>query len=105
MLDIDVEGMKDITAKVGQPGEKTSNGKLIHKPLVLCIMPPSMQVLQDRLTGRNTEKGDVLSKRLQENQAQIQQIETLRGNNIYFVTNYQYQLTVYGIERWLASRI
>jgi guanylate kinase len=64
-------------------------------------MPPSMGLLLERLTNRKSESEEVVQKRMRENLVQLEKIKSLRGSHIRFVTNYQYQLTVYGIERLL----
>lgn len=52
MLDIDVEGVKQL------------RGSELN-PLFVFIMPPSVDELKKRLTGRNTETEESLKKRLQ----------------------------------------
>lgn len=50
LLDVDIEGMKDIRAKIRE--ENMNNAAL---PEVLCLMPPSWAVLEERLRKRGTE--------------------------------------------------
>jgi hypothetical protein len=46
----------------------------------------------------------VVDQRMVENRSQVERMIELRGSeNIHFVTNYQYQLTIYGIELFLAK--
>lgn len=39
-------------------------GKIVERPLVLCVLPPSWGVLRERLEGRKTEGADVIKKRM-----------------------------------------
>lgn len=90
VLDVDIEGMLEIKNKINCE--------------VLCILPPTWSVLKSRLEGRRTETKEVVEARMQENVVQVEKMLKLKGTEgIYFTTNYQYQLTTYGIEKWLAE--
>lgn len=58
VLDLEVKGVQSI--------KKTSMGAKF-----VFIQPPSMQVLEQRLRGRNTESEDSLAKRLQSAQESL----------------------------------
>lgn len=57
LLDVDLQGMKEIHYQLSQ-AEKSS------PPLVLCLLPPSWQVLEERLRRRKSEEEEVLRQRL-----------------------------------------
>jgi guanylate kinase len=90
ILDVDIEGMLEIRRKIDCE--------------VLCLMPPSWELLQSRLTGRKSESLVNMKNRMEENVQQVSKMLKLSGTpGIYFVTNYQYQLATFGIEKWLSS--
>ena len=74
LLDIDIEGMKDIRTKI-----KEEEMKGVEAPEVLCLMPPSWAVLEERLKKRGTESSEVLAQRMNENMDQIQEMMALKG--------------------------
>ena len=59
MLDIDLYGMKDIRREISRKGGD------LEQPEVLCILPPSWEVLEMRLSKRGTEKSEVLRQRME----------------------------------------
>ena len=73
-MDIDIEGMKDIRTKI-----KEEEMKGVEAPEVLCLMPPSWAVLEERLRKRGTESSEVLAQRMNENINQIQEMMALKG--------------------------
>ena len=95
--------MKDIRREISRKEgnlDKPEEGNL-DKPEVLCILPPSWEVLETRLSKRGTEKSEVLRQRMEENREQIKAM--MKEKDLHFVTNFQYQLTVFGIELFLAK--
>lgn len=62
ILDIDVQGAKQIKGKV--PGI-----------VFIFVLPPSMEVLRDRLTGRMSDSPEVVKKRLGEMSNEIREYE------------------------------
>jgi guanylate kinase len=71
---------------------------------VLCVMPPSWQVLRSRLEERKENSPEEIENRMKENARQVNRMLMLKNlSGIFFTTNYQYQLTLYGIEKWLKS--
>lgn len=46
----------------------------------------------------------MIDNRMKENVYQIEKMMKLEGTpGIHYITNYQYQLTTYGIEKWLSK--
>lgn len=73
ILDIEIEGVKQI--------KRTD-----LNPLLVFVMPPSIEELERRLRGRNTEHEEALKKRLE---TAIKEIEF--GNNIlFYIFSYLY---------------
>lgn len=62
ILDIDVQGAKQIRGKI--PGS-----------VFIFVLPPSMEVLRDRLTGRMSDSPEVVKKRLGEMNNEIREYE------------------------------
>lgn len=89
LLDIDLQGMKDIHHQLSQVE--------CQPPLVLCLLPPSWAVLEERLRRRKSEDEAVLRQRLDENREQVREMLELRGITINYTTNFQFQSTIFGI--------
>lgn len=98
LLDIDLEGMKDIHHQLSQGG-------LALPPLVLCLLPPSWRVLEERLRRRRSEEEEVLRQRLDENRQQVREMLTLKGMRVHYTTNFQFQSTLFGIEAFLSKEL
>jgi guanylate kinase len=51
LLDVDIEGMKDIRMRLREEKQKE---EIVEVPEVLCLMPPSWKILEERLSKRGT---------------------------------------------------
>ena len=51
ILDIDCEGMLEIVKNIENLRKKK---EVLQVPIILCVLPPSLRVLEERLKGRNT---------------------------------------------------
>ena len=60
LLDIDVQGMHQIISRFPQS-------------ITIFIMPPSMEILKQRMTGRGTDSPEVIAKRMENAEAEIAQ--------------------------------
>lgn len=67
MLNIDVQGAQTIRDKARQ--DPALSGQVVS----IFIMPPSLDVLKERLQGRGTDSAAEIERRLQVAQAEIQQ--------------------------------
>lgn len=91
ILDVDFEGMLEIRNKI--PCE------------VLCVMPASWELLKKRLSGRKTDAPEIVKLRIEESQQQVKKMNSIIGYpNVNYVTNFEYQLTTYGIEKWMKGK-
>lgn len=63
IMTIDVQGTKQIKASWGKE----------HPLLSVFILPPSVKVLRERLTGRNTEMPEEIEKRIKRAQDEIKE--------------------------------
>ena len=70
ILDIDVQG--GLQVKAAMP-----------EAVMIFLLPPSMEVLRERLIGRNTEEADVIEKRLSKALNEIKLI----GEYDYYIVN------------------
>jgi guanylate kinase len=57
LMDVDLEGMKDIRKTVRMEG--------LGEAEVLCLLPPSWEVLKERLSKRGTERKEALHQRME----------------------------------------
>ncbi|XP_047529129.1 guanylate kinase isoform X1 [Vanessa atalanta] len=74
ILDIDIEGVKQI---------KTTD----LEPLLVFVMPPSIEELERRLRARNTEQEDALKKRLEVARKEIEFGQDPRNCHIIIVND------------------
>lgn len=80
LLDIDVQGVKNVKDHETQQAAPPVKGKFIF------IAPPSMQVLEVRLKGRGTETAESLSRRTKNAQMEMN-YGTEQGNFDFTVVN------------------
>lgn len=70
LLDIEMEGVKQLKAEQSKPGGSQIN------PRFVFIKPPSIEVLEERLRGRGTEDEDSIQRRLAQARVELDYAET-----------------------------
>jgi guanylate kinase len=63
ILEIDVQGAEQIKSKTPEA-------------VLIFILPPSIEVLKERLTGRGTESQDIINKRLQTAETEMKKVSS-----------------------------
>ncbi|KAJ3068053.1 hypothetical protein HK102_007272 [Quaeritorhiza haematococci] len=64
ILDIDMQGVKQLQSLLNNPSSTSSPPSFTVRPLFVFVSPPNLQELERRLRGRGTENEEAIQKRL-----------------------------------------